>query len=234
MKLPIIACLMVISAVLQSPNVFAQIRGEHRGDHRGNDGGRPDRYEGDRNGGGRNDRNRPGPYPEPRPYPHPNPGPRPGPHPGPHPHPGPNPYPGPQPYPRPEPRPAPYPDYPRDNYGEASVQFFGVTRRVNGEWLRVGFYYPAFIDYVIVDVYRAALKIHEAYAVTQSGRRILLSNLSYAGIIYPGQKVWSEYFSSGERIVAIDIRAESMGDYADVSVRLISRYETPSVYPIRY
>lgn len=271
MKLPIIASLLLVSTVLQSPIVSAQIRGENpnhsgenRGDNRGNDGGRPGRYDGGGHGGGgytggnpghggydnghRGDHGggirpnpRPEPYPGPyrpspgphHPYPHPEPR-RPDPYPSPYPYPHPHPHPRPEPSPYPRPYPNPYPDYPRDNYSEASVQFYSVTRRVNGEWLRVGFNYPAYLDYVMVDVNRAALRVHEAYAVTQSGRRILLSNLSYSGIIYAGQNVWSEYISAGERITAIDIRAESMGDYANVSVRVSSRYEGLSVYPIRY
>lgn len=256
MKLPIIASLLLVSTVLQSPMVSAQMRGEEP------DGGRPGRYEGGGNTGGYNDGrgenrggydggrreergggyrpnprpepypgNRPEPYPRnPRPYPGPNPYPRPEPRPQPYPSPYPNPYPSPYP----NPRPAPYPDYPRDHYNEASVQFYGVTRRLGGEWLRVGFNYPAYIDYVMVDVYRAGLRIYEAYAVTQSGRRILLSNLSYAGVIYAGQNVGSEYISAGERIAAIDIRGEAMGDFADISVRVSSRYESLSIYPSRY
>lgn len=258
MKLPIIASLLLVSTVLQSPIASAQIRGENpnhsgenRGDNRGNDGGRPGRYDGGgyhgnpgrgrpdggHSGGGIRPNPRPEPYPGPyRPSPGPHhPYPRPEPRrPDPYPSPYPYPYPHPRPRPEPAPYPRPYPDYPRDNYSEASVQFYGVTRSVNGEWLRVGFNYPAYVDYLMVDVNRAALRVHEAYAVTQSGRRILLSNLSYSGIIYAGQNVWSEYISAGERITAIDIRAESMGDYADVSVRVSSRYEGLSVYPIRY
>ncbi|MGZ3771612.1 MAG: beta-sandwich domain-containing protein [Bdellovibrio sp.] len=179
----------------------------------------------------------PQPYPGPRPYPAPQPYPGPRPYPGPQPYPGPRPYPGPQPYPGPNPYPpSPYPNpgYPGGNYSEAKVQFSEVTRRMGGEWLRVNFNYPAYIDYATVELYRSGIRIHEAYAVTESGRRIYLSNLSYGGVVYAGQKVMSEYISAGERIAAIDIRAESMGGCADVTVGVVSRQGYPSVYPSRY
>ncbi|MGZ3773153.1 MAG: beta-sandwich domain-containing protein [Pseudobdellovibrionaceae bacterium] len=281
MKLPIIASLLVISTVLQSPLVSAQIRpGPSHGPEGSRGGERPGRYEDNRggegrggyNGGGRpggdydhdrggyygggrpggdydHDRDDrgggyrpeprpyPGPYrPEPRPYPGPY---RPEPRPYPHPYPGPY-YPEPRPYPRPYPAPAPAP-YPRPapypgngGYNQATAQFYGVTRSVGGEWLRVSFNYPAYIDYVTVYVNRAGLQVHEAYAVTESGRRILLNSLSYSAVVYAGQSLTSEYVAAGERITAVDIRAESMGDYADVSVQISSRDGNVSVYPTRY
>ncbi|WP_413612450.1 beta-sandwich domain-containing protein [Bdellovibrio sp. HCB-110] len=228
MKLPILSALLVAVTLFQAP-AFADIRpgiikpDPRPGDRR--DDRRDDRCDSYRRHDCRDDRRddrdgRHGGYRPPvRPY---DPPPR---------HP---PYNPPRHEPAP-PRPYPdYPDYPRNNYGEASVQFYGVTRRSGGEWLRVSFNYAAYVDYVRVDLYRAALQIHEAYAITQSGRRILIRDLSYAGVFYAGRVVTSEYITAGERIVAIDIRAESMGDYADVNISVISNDGTPSIYPSRY
>lgn len=256
MKLPMKLILLVVSAAIQADQAFAQIHGGMNSQQGINE--RPGRYPGDSGGGVRPTPEprphprpapepRPYPNPEPRPYPHPHPTPEPRPYPHPHPHPAPEPRPYPrpypQPYPHPEPRPyptpyprepRPYPEYPRDNYGQSSVQFYTITRRSGGEWLRVGFNYGTYVDYVIVDLHRAALQIHEAYAVTQSGRRIQLRNLSYSGVLYAGNNCSSEYIYAGEPIVAVDVRAESMGDYADASIRIVSRSGTPSIYPIRY
>nr|WP_295900872.1 beta-sandwich domain-containing protein [uncultured Bdellovibrio sp.] len=212
MKLPILSCILVAATLFQAP-AFAQVRpdprpGDRREDRRDDRRDECDyrRYNCRDERDGRHGGYRP-PYNPPRYDPNP-----------------PRPYPD---YPN-------YPDYPRDNYGESSVQFYGVTRRSGGEWLRVSFNYASYVDYVRVNLYRAALQIHEAYAITQSGRRIMISNLSYSGVIYSGSTLTSEYITAGERIVAIDIRAESMGDYADLSISVISNDGTPSIYPSRY
>ncbi|WII73203.1 beta-sandwich domain-containing protein [Bdellovibrio sp. 22V] len=223
MKLPILSSILVAATLFQTP-VFAQVRPDPRpGDRRVNprdDHGReicnPYRNEcreGREGRRGRDDRDgRHGGY-RPRPNPH---------------------YPPYTPPPRHNPEPRPYPDYPRHNYGEASVQFYGVTRQSGGEWLRVGFSYPSYIDYVRVELYRAALQIHEAYAITESGRRVYLNGLSYSGTFYAGRSISSEYIRAGERIVAVDIRAESMGANADVSVTVTSNDGAPSIYPVHY
>lgn len=112
------------------------------------------------------------------------------------------------------------------------MQFYGVSRRSGGEWLRVQFNYASYVDYVRVGVYRAGVQLHETYAITQSGRRIQLRRLSYTGTFY--SSLTSEYLTAGERIVAIDIRAEGMGGNADLDVRVSSSYGAPSIYPVRY
>nr|BFD60276.1 hypothetical protein CKG001_23830 [Bdellovibrio sp. CKG001]BFD63691.1 hypothetical protein BdHM001_23720 [Bdellovibrio sp. HM001] len=228
MKLPLMSTLLAAAFMLQSPLVSAQIRPDRgnddrredrRDDHRG-----PDRYhDDDRYDHGRRDDRHGGirPRPEPRPPVRPNPRPDPYPHPNPRPEPYPNPYPPHNPYPP-----------PGNHYGESSVQFYGVSRRGGGEWLRVQFNYAAYVDYVRVSVYRAGVQLHETYAITQSGRRVQLNRLSYTGTFYSG--LTSEYLMAGERIVAIDIRAESMGGYADLDVRVSSSYGAPSIYPVRY
>ncbi|UXR66170.1 beta-sandwich domain-containing protein [Bdellovibrio bacteriovorus] len=242
MKLPLMTTLLAAAVLLQSPLVSAQVRPDRGNDDRREDrrGGNnpPERYrDEDRNDNrndhrgnvrpdndrrdDRNDRGGIRPRPEPRPPVRPNP--------------------RPDPYPRPNPRPDPYPNpYPPHNpnpppsnhYGESSVQFYGVSRRSGGEWLRVQFNYAAYVDYVRVSVYRAGVQLHETYAITQSGRRVQLNRLSYTGTFYSG--LTSEYLMAGERIVAIDIRAESMGGNADLDVRVSSSYGAPSIYPVRY
>nr|BFD66134.1 hypothetical protein HAGR004_11560 [Bdellovibrio sp. HAGR004] len=224
MKLPLMSTLLAAAFMLQSPLVSAQIRPDRGNDDRREDHRGPDRYhDDDRYDHGRRDDRHGGirPRPEPRPPVRPNPRPDPYPHPNPRPEPYPNPYPPHNPYPP-----------PGNHYGESSVQFYGVSRRGGGEWLRVQFNYAAYVDYVRVSVYRAGVQLHETYAITQSGRRVQLNRLSYTGTFYSG--LTSEYLMAGERIVAIDIRAESMGGYADLDVRVSSSYGAPSIYPVRY
>lgn len=150
---------------------------------------------------------RPGPRPEPRPYPRPDP----------------------RPYPNPQPRPIPPPNY----SGEASVQFNGVTRRVGGEWWRVGFNRSTTIDYVQLNIWSAGARVYEAYAITESNRRIPLDDLTYYGTLYSGASV-SSSVRTYERIIALDFRVESMGGYADINVRVSSDEGTPYIYSTRY
>lgn len=222
MKLPLLTAVLTSLVALQSPVASADIirpeRGpeERRDDRRGGHRDRDDRWDRDDRRGGPVRPDRPPVRPNPRPDPYPSPNPRPPSHPPSY--------------------PPTYPDrptYPPGHYqGEASVQFYGVTRRFGGEWLRVQFRYASYVDYVYVTPYRAGLRIHEAYAITQSGRRIHLGRLTYGGTIYSG--IMSDYVMAGERIVAIDIRAESMGGNTDVDVRVISGEGVPSIYPVRY
>lgn len=226
MKLPLLTAVLTSLVALQSPVASADIirpergpeerRDERRDDRRGGHRDRDDRWDRDDRRGGPVRPDRPPVRPNPRPDPYPSPNPRPPSHPPSY--------------------PPTYPDrptYPPGHYqGEASVQFYGVTRRFGGEWLRVQFRYASYVDYVYVTPYRAGLRIHEAYAITQSGRRIHLGRLTYGGTIYSG--IMSDYVMAGERIVAIDIRAESMGGNTDVDVRVISGEGVPSIYPVRY
>ncbi len=132
---------------------------------------------------------------------------------------------------RPDPRPVPRPP---DNgyYGEATVQFYGVTRQVGGEWLRVGFNRISTVESVQVNIWRAGAIIHEAYAITDRGYRIPLNQLFRNGRLYNGSTV-TEFLGSRDRISAIDLRIESMGGYADINVRVSSREGTPYIYPTR-
>lgn len=124
-----------------------------------------------------------------------------------------------------------YPEYPDYNH-MASVQFYGVTRKSGGEWLRAGLNSPAYLDYVQVRVNNAGVKIHRATIVTSSGRRITLYQLSNTGTFY--SSMTSEYIRAGERITAIDILAESMGGYADLKVIVTSSNGPISLYGQRY
>lgn len=138
----------------------------------------------------------------------------------------------PPPRPRPQPRPPYNPPYqppynpppvynpPPSTHNESSIVLPAVTRRGGGEWLRVSVNYPIRIDYISVRVYSAAVQLHEAYVTTRSGARYQLRELSYTGT-FSSQRV-SEILNIYEDIVAIDIRAESMGGYADLGLTVVS------------
>lgn len=138
----------------------------------------------------------------------------------------------PQPRPRPQPRPPYHPPYqppynpppvynpPPSSHNESSIVLPAVTRRGGGEWLRINVNYPIRIDYVTVRVYSAAVQLHEAFVTTRSGARYQLRELSRTGT-FSSQRV-SEIFNIYEDIVAIDLRAESMGGYADLGVTVVS------------
>lgn len=119
------------------------------------------------------------------------------------------------------------------NTGSNAVIFDFVTRRSGGEWLRVAFDSSAYVDYVALTVIRASVVIHEAYLVTASGRRIPLTSFTYAGVISAVRVVQSSYITAGERISAIDLRAESMGSESTLSVSVQSSGATPRIRAVR-
>ncbi len=184
-------------------------RNDGRG-HQGNDrGGRdehngPGRYPGHGGGGGYNPRPNPNPYPYPRP----------------------NPTPVPRPIPVPTPRP------PVDQTYESAVTFYGVSRRTGGEWVRVQFANPGMLDHFALNIRRAGVYVHEAYAYTAHGRR------NYIGSMMTGRTQYGFVRSENLRymgpIVSIDLRIEAMGGNTDldVVVRSFNRYANP--VPIRF
>jgi len=131
--------------------------------------------------------------------------------------------PGRPPYVPPQQPPIYNPPPPRQS--ESSIVFGAVSRRPGGEWLRVSLYNPVRIDYVQVQVLNAAVQLHDAAVVTRSGARYNLRELTRTGIIYSVKS--SEYFGLNEQVVAIDIRAESMGGFADLRVNVLSDYPSP-------
>jgi hypothetical protein len=96
--------------------------------------------------------------------------------------------------------------------------------------MRVGFNRSITVSTVQVRVTNAAAVVHEASVVTESGNRYSLYQLSNTSVIYAGQVIGSSV-PTGERITAIDLRIESMGANADISVDVYSNEGTPYIYP---
>jgi hypothetical protein len=110
--------------------------------------------------------------------------------------------------------------------------FNSVTRSAGGEWLRVNFNYPAYIRYFEVQVQCAAAQVHEAYVTTESGARYSVRSLFETGTFTSSRA--SEILNINERIVAIDVRAESMGGNADILVSVTSAQGDLSLSGNRY
>lgn len=172
-----------------------------------NNGGRPPRY--------------PGPgYPPGRPggpgRPYPGPG-RPGPGPG-----YPPPYPG-----RPQPPPPQYGQY------TGTAQINQITRQGGGRWYRISLQQPLAISNVELRVLRANVRLHEASLVTDYGQRLPIYEMSNTPVLGQNATVGS-YINRNDRVVAIDIRAESFGAYADVLVNVTSREGYPALIVTPY
>lgn len=127
-----------------------------------------------------------------------------------------------------------YPTYPTppSSY-DNSVYFSDITRRSGGEWVRVNFSYASYVDHVRAYASSASILVHEAILHTQSGRQLVIRNLA-SQMLYPGNSYTSEYITAGERIVAIDLRLESYGNYGDVRLTVSSSNGTPQIYAVRY
>ena len=224
MKLPVFTSLLLAASLLQMPMAQASVTKETS-----EIAGAAERRPGGGYGPGR-----PHPRPQPpRPHPQPQP-PYPQPMP-PRPQPQP-PYPQPAPVPpRPQPQPPrPLPPPPTGQYGEAVVSFANVTRRAGGEWLRVGFYRPAFIERSMIQAFGAPVRVYEAYAVTQYGRYVPIREFSRGLALSHGQMWGSEYLNFGDRVVAVDIRAEAMGGVSTLNVGITSTEGVPAIYPTRF
>lgn len=133
-------------------------------------------------------------------------------------------------------RPLPPPPPPVQRYGyEGTTQLSQITRRTGGEWFRVTLNNSVTLDRVEVRALSAGLRIHEASVYTESGRRIQIRELTQTPTVYAGDTAVSENLNlGGDRVVAIDLRVESMGGYADATLKAISNEAYPSLSTSRY
>ena len=86
---------------------------------------------------------------------------------------------------------------------------------------------------VDVRVFNAGLKIHQADIVTDRNQRIPLYGLSNSPVLGQGQYI-NSVVNGYERVIAIDIRAESYGGYADVAVGVSSQEGYPEISVSRF
>ncbi len=135
-------------------------------------------------------------------------------------------YPGRPNYPNDPYRPIPAPPAPYPGQNQASVQINGISRRPGGNWYRLTLQRPLALSNIEVRVLRANLKIHEGALFTANSFRIPIYELANSPILVQGQHTTAN-INRNDRIVAIDIRTESFGDFADIVVTVSS----PEGYP---
>lgn len=133
--------------------------------------------------------------------------------------------------PAPPTRPAP----PSQGRYEGTVQLNQVTRKTGGEWFRITLHRPISLSSLEVRALVHGAKLHEAVAYTGNGSQIRIREFSPTGNFYAGQSVMAGSLNSGRDVIqVIDIRAESMGGYADLLVRVMSNSDYPSMSVTRY
>lgn len=123
-------------------------------------------------------------------------------------------------------RPIPAPPAPYPGLNQASVQINGISRRPHGTWYRLSLQRPLALSNIEIRVLRANLKVHEGTLHTENGFRIPLYEFTNSPILGQGQFTGA-YINRYDRIVAIDIRTESFGNFADILVTVTS----PQGYP---
>lgn len=129
----------------------------------------------------------------------------------------------------------PTPPPPPPNYGQyqGSAQINSITRRGGGAWYRLSLQQPLSITNLELRVLRGNVRLHDASLVTDYGQRLPLYDLSNTVVLGTNAIVGS-YINRNDRIIAIDIRAESYGSFADVLVTVISREGYPSLIVTPY
>jgi surface antigen len=118
---------------------------------------------------------------------------------------------------------------------EGTVEITQITRRTNGEWFRITLRTPVSLERIEIQALAAGVKIHEATVYTTSGMTRQIREFTPTPTFYSGDTAVSENLNLGrERVQVIDLRAESMGGYADVLVRALSNENYPSLSVSRY
>lgn len=128
------------------------------------------------------------------------------------------------------PPPPPIPGGPGQGLYEGVVQISQITRKGGGQWYRVSLNRPMGLNRLQISVLSAAIKVHEVSMVTESRNRINVSLLSNTPVIQAGQSIDSEGLFLSNKIILIDIRAESFGAYADILVHVLSSEGQPVLY----
>lgn len=121
---------------------------------------------------------------------------------------------------------------PPSTHNESSIVLNSITRRGGGEWHRITLNYPIRIDYIQTQMLSYSAQIHEAYVTTRSGARYQVRELSGTGTF--SSRRASEILNIYEDIIAIDLRIESMGGYADMMVTVVSSDGSTSLSSTRY
>lgn len=135
--------------------------------------------------------------------------------------------------PGPAPIPVPMPPPPMNSPYQDSIRINQVTRRAGGEWFRVTLRRALSVSDIRVRVVSAGVKLHEAVYYSESGRQMGIRELSSTGAFYAGSTMVAR-LNSRDRIQVIDIRAESMGGFADLMLTVVSDEQNPALSVTRF
>lgn len=141
--------------------------------------------------------------------------------------------PSPAPVPAPAPVPVPPPAPVQSNRG-TSVQVSAISRRSGGEWVRLSFSRPVYVQQLEVRALSAGVAVHAATVYTTSGRQFAVREFNETPTFYAGDKALSEVFNFGGQVTTVDLRLESMGGNADVLLTAYSSDAYVSVGVTRY
>lgn len=124
----------------------------------------------------------------------------------------------------------PMPPPPPSSYlQEGRVEIRSVTRNSGGAWYRISLRKAVRLERVEVAVLAQRLKLHEAVLHTEDGQRISVREFQNTSVIGTGSRAVSEVLNIRSGIVAIDLRAESYGGYADISISALSSEDRPQL-----
>ncbi len=105
---------------------------------------------------------------------------------------------------------------------DGTVEIHEVTRSSQGQWYRASLLQPLQLESIEIFVLSQRLKIHEANLITVQGERISVRELRDLRVADTNVTLRSERLNLRERVVAIDIRAESYGGYAAMAITAVS------------
>lgn len=111
--------------------------------------------------------------------------------------------------------------------GSASIIVKKITRKTNGEWIRVTLATPMQLSKINIAVLEAAVQIHQVTAQTENQQSINISDLNGTGKFTAGDSRQGDLTNYADRIVALDIRAEAMGALATLNITVNSVEGTP-------
>lgn len=112
---------------------------------------------------------------------------------------------------------------------EGRVEIQSVTRSSGGAWYRVSLRRALRLERVEVTVLSQRLKLHESILHTADGQRISVREFQNVNVLGAGSRAVSEILNTRSGIVAIDLRAESYGGFADISVSALSSEDRPQL-----
>lgn len=118
--------------------------------------------------------------------------------------------------------------------GSATTIFTDVTRKTNGEWLRVSLSTPQQLSNINISILKAAAKLHQVLIHTVNGQVLTLNDLTTGRILATDMSTLGDLRGISNRVSAIDIRAEAMGALAIISITVNSLEGTPVLQKTRF